>query len=218
MRTGPVQHRGGRFLGQGEKAMRMRFTLACGACPRVWLLLAVSCRSRGGDANRRRPPGADGNAGRDGHGLRAASERGRRSRQPWTMWATRPWMSWRASSETDWHTQGDTVELRASDGYVLRVAVDRLLTVDAYLVFGLSDGSPFTVDNLLQNQDRRAARALLPGLGHYREPGPDRGGPGHMDLSDHRGQPGLALGPGAAAGGPRTPAFTKAPRSPRPTA
>ena len=44
----------------------------------------------------------------------------------------------------DWHTQGDTVELRASDGYVLRVAVDRLLTVDAYLVFGLLDGSPFT--------------------------------------------------------------------------
>ncbi len=53
---------------------------------------------------------------------------------------------------TDWHTQGDTVEFRASDGYVLRVAIDRLLTVDSYLVFGHRDGSPFTVDNLLQNQ------------------------------------------------------------------
>ena len=52
----------------------------------------------------------------------------------------------------DWHTRGDTVEFRASDGYVLRVAIDRLLTVDAYLVFGHTDGSPFTVDNLLQNQ------------------------------------------------------------------
>ena len=53
---------------------------------------------------------------------------------------------------TDWHTQGDTVEFRALDGYVLRVAADRLLTIDAYLVFAHADGSPFTVDNLLQNQ------------------------------------------------------------------
>lgn len=53
---------------------------------------------------------------------------------------------------TDWHTQGDTVEFRASDGYVLSVAADRLLAIDAYLVFAQADGSPFTVDNLLQNQ------------------------------------------------------------------
>ena len=53
---------------------------------------------------------------------------------------------------TDWHTQGDTVELRALDGYVLRVAAGRFLTVDAFFVFALGDGSPFTVDNLLQNQ------------------------------------------------------------------
>ena len=48
--------------------------------------------------------------------------------------------------------KADTVELRALDGYVLRVAADRFLTVDAFFVFALGDGSPFTVDNLLQNQ------------------------------------------------------------------
>ena len=53
---------------------------------------------------------------------------------------------------TDWTGQAETVEFRALDGYVLRVAADRFLTVDAFLVFGRGDGSPFTVDNLLQNQ------------------------------------------------------------------
>ena len=52
----------------------------------------------------------------------------------------------------DWASQAKTVELRALDGYVLRVAADRFLTVDAFFVFALGDGSPFTVDNLLQNQ------------------------------------------------------------------
>ena len=53
---------------------------------------------------------------------------------------------------TDWASQTETIELRALDGYVLRVAADRFLTVDAFFVFGRGDGSPFTVDNLLQNQ------------------------------------------------------------------
>ena len=52
----------------------------------------------------------------------------------------------------NWASQAETVELRALDGYVLRVAADRFLTVDAFFVFALADGSPFTVDNLLQNQ------------------------------------------------------------------
>ncbi len=52
----------------------------------------------------------------------------------------------------DWASQAETVEFRALDGYVLRVAAERFLTVDAFFVFALGDGSPFTVDNLLQNQ------------------------------------------------------------------
>ena len=52
----------------------------------------------------------------------------------------------------DWASQAETVELRALDGYVLRVPADRFLTMDAFFVFALGDGSPFTVDNLLQNQ------------------------------------------------------------------
>jgi len=52
----------------------------------------------------------------------------------------------------DWASQAKTVELRALDGYVLRVAAERFLTVDAFFVFGREDGSAFTVDNLLQNQ------------------------------------------------------------------
>ena len=52
----------------------------------------------------------------------------------------------------DWSGEAETVELRALDGYVLRVAAERFLTVDAFFVFALGDGSPFTVDNLLQNQ------------------------------------------------------------------
>ena len=52
----------------------------------------------------------------------------------------------------DWASQAETVELRALDGYVLRVAADRFLTEDAFFVFGRGDGSPFTVDNLRQNQ------------------------------------------------------------------
>ena len=53
---------------------------------------------------------------------------------------------------TDWHTQGDTVELRALDGYVSRLPVERFMTEGAFIVFARGDGSPFTVDNLAQNE------------------------------------------------------------------
>ena len=52
----------------------------------------------------------------------------------------------------DWHGQAETVEFRALDGYVSRIAIERFLTVDAFLVFARKDDSPFTVDNLGQNQ------------------------------------------------------------------
>ena len=52
----------------------------------------------------------------------------------------------------DWHGQAETVEFRALDGYVSRIAIERFLTVDAFLVFAREDDSPFTVDNLGQNQ------------------------------------------------------------------
>ena len=52
----------------------------------------------------------------------------------------------------DWPSQAETVEFRALDGYVSRIAVERFLTEGAYIVFMRGDGSPFTVDNLAQNQ------------------------------------------------------------------
>ena len=52
----------------------------------------------------------------------------------------------------DWHGQAETVEFRALDGYVSRIAIDRFLTADAFLVFARKDDSSFTIDNLAQNQ------------------------------------------------------------------
>ena len=52
----------------------------------------------------------------------------------------------------DWPSQAETVEFRALDGYVSRIAVERFLTEGAYIVFMRGDGSPFTVDNLAQKQ------------------------------------------------------------------
>ena len=52
----------------------------------------------------------------------------------------------------DWSRQAETVEFHALDGYVSRIAVERFLTEGAYIVFMRGDGSPFTVDNLAQNQ------------------------------------------------------------------
>ena len=52
----------------------------------------------------------------------------------------------------DWASQAETVEFRALDGWVSRLPVERFLTVDAFFVFARGDGSPFTVDNLAQNE------------------------------------------------------------------
>ncbi len=52
----------------------------------------------------------------------------------------------------DWRRQGETVEFRALDGYVSRIAVTRFRRENAFLVFARKDGSAFTVDNLAQNQ------------------------------------------------------------------
>ena len=52
----------------------------------------------------------------------------------------------------DWQGQAETIEFRALDGYVSRIAVERFLTESAFIVFMRGDGSPFTVDNLAQNE------------------------------------------------------------------
>ena len=52
----------------------------------------------------------------------------------------------------DWSSQAETVEFRALDGWVSRLAVERFLTEGAFIVFRRGDGSPFTIDNLAQNQ------------------------------------------------------------------
>ncbi len=51
-----------------------------------------------------------------------------------------------------WSDHATTVEFRALDGYVSRIDVGRFLTESAFLVFARADGSPFTIDNLLQNE------------------------------------------------------------------
>ena len=52
----------------------------------------------------------------------------------------------------DWQDQAEAVEFRALDGYVSRIDVARFLAEGAFIVFGRGDGSPFTVDNLAQNE------------------------------------------------------------------
>ena len=71
---------------------------------------------------------------------------------PWTTWATLAVDVMARLFGADWSSQAETVEFRALDGYVSRIAVERFLTEGAYIVFMRGDGSPFTVDNLAQNQ------------------------------------------------------------------
>ena len=52
----------------------------------------------------------------------------------------------------DWAREAETVEFRALDGYVSRIAIARFLTEGAFIVFARGDGSPFTIDNLAQNE------------------------------------------------------------------
>ena len=53
---------------------------------------------------------------------------------------------------SDWRSEAETIEFRALDGYVSRLAVERFLSESAFIVFARGDGSPFTVDNLAQNE------------------------------------------------------------------
>jgi mono/diheme cytochrome c family protein len=52
----------------------------------------------------------------------------------------------------DWQARADAVEFRALDGYVSRIAAPDFAAHAAHLAFGLADGSPFVVDNLLQHE------------------------------------------------------------------
>ena len=53
---------------------------------------------------------------------------------------------------SDWQSEAETIEFRALDGYVSRLLVERFLTESAFIVFMRGDGTPFTVDNLAQNE------------------------------------------------------------------
>ena len=53
---------------------------------------------------------------------------------------------------TNWLEQGETVELRALDGYVSRIDAARFVKEIAFLAFARADGAPFTIDNPRQNQ------------------------------------------------------------------
>ena len=52
----------------------------------------------------------------------------------------------------DWAAGAKTIEFRAIDGYVSRIGVARLASGKAYFAFARADRSPFTVDNLAQNE------------------------------------------------------------------
>ena len=51
-----------------------------------------------------------------------------------------------------WAMRVETIEFRALDGYVSRIGAARLTSGKAYLAFARADRSPFTVDNLSQNE------------------------------------------------------------------
>jgi len=52
----------------------------------------------------------------------------------------------------EWEAKTKTIEFRALDGYVSRVDVTRLANGKAYMAFARADRSPFTVNNLAQNE------------------------------------------------------------------
>ena len=51
-----------------------------------------------------------------------------------------------------WQTAEEIVFI-SKDGYQPSIPVEKFLTFDAYLAFASADGSPFTLDNLLQNEE-----------------------------------------------------------------
>ena len=86
----------------------------------------------------------------------------------------------------DWQGQAETIEFRALDGYVSRIAVERFLDggrlhrLHARRRVALHGRQP------LAERNRRAARALLPGLGQHREPRTAGGGRAQLALSGSR--------------------------------
>jgi mono/diheme cytochrome c family protein len=52
----------------------------------------------------------------------------------------------------DWTTKAKTIEFRALDGYVSRIDAAPLTSKKAYLAFARADHSPFSIDNLTQNE------------------------------------------------------------------
>jgi hypothetical protein len=52
----------------------------------------------------------------------------------------------------DWTTKAKTIEFRALDGYVSRIDAARLTSKTAYMAFARVDHSPFSIDNLTQNE------------------------------------------------------------------
>ena len=57
-----------------------------------------------------------------------------------------------AALGSEWEAKTKTIEFRALDGYVSRIDVTRLANGKAYMAFARADHSPFTVDNLAQNE------------------------------------------------------------------
>lgn len=51
-----------------------------------------------------------------------------------------------------WNRPGTSIRFKALDGYASVIPAEELAGPDAYLAFAMSDGSPFAVDNLLQNE------------------------------------------------------------------
>ena len=57
-----------------------------------------------------------------------------------------------AALGADWQAKAKAIEFRALDGFVSHIDVKRLTSGKAYMAFAHADGSPFTVDNLAQNE------------------------------------------------------------------
>lgn len=52
----------------------------------------------------------------------------------------------------NWNAPGAIIRLKALDGYASVIAASDLTGPDAFLAFGMADGSPFMVNNALQNE------------------------------------------------------------------
>ena len=92
---------------------------------------------------------------------------------------------------SEWHGEGDTIELKALDGYIARIEVARFLKETAFLVFARADGAPFTVDNLRQNTTDVPLGAVLLGMGQRLEPGPHHRRRDPLAVPSARDQPGV---------------------------